>query len=833
MLQKSHAFAVAAVTIGCVRNALSNTSRIPHRASVAAFVAVSFWIWSIAAIAQPTPVLEVENLWFVELSGPPAIEGTPRGNVRAEQNAFRNAAAAAGIRFREVRSFETLFNGFSVEVAPEHRGALAALPGVRAIWPVDVIEAPERPEGGAVPNLGTALAMTGADVVQNTLGLTGAGIRVAVMDTGIDYDHPDLGGDGVPRQNSPHFPNDRVVAGWDFVGDDYEGPGGPPPAPNPFPDDCHGHGTHVAGIVGANGGLTGVAPDVVFGAYRVFGCAGSTSADIMLEAMERAHEDGMHVLNMSIGARTQWPQYPTGAAATRLQQHGMVVVASIGNSGPGSATTPDGPYGAGAPGVGHDVIGVASHDNTHSSVPYFLVDGERIHYTAMSFSDPVPTAGTEEIVDIGRACTATEGDVLLADPAGKVALASRGVCAFAEKASAAFAAGATAVVISNNAPGLFSGTLGAPLPGNTPVVGISLESGQFIRAQTAPIMMTWTDDLDFVPNPGGGLISGFSSFGMAPDLTIKPDISAPGGNINSTIPLEFGGYGLNSGTSMSSPHVAGAVALLRIVERDGVADRRQVGVAEPGGRGAVGRHRQRGRLVGQRAEQRQRPVRVVHDLDQPALLGPVRRARRRVDLPPVPARGAAGVASAGQHLVLVRVTGHVGDHVRVRAQQRAQVLAAVHGLRRARVEVAARVLVVAVLVGRAVAAVRVVAASARLRRLVRHGRDQAADRVVPEDDDQLARRAGPLELAQQPAPLRVVDVALRGLLHHAAVGDGVDRDEADAGLQVTRPVGRGEAGGLELRAVHEGEAVVVVLCPVREHRLELHPFHLRGERGRR
>ena len=140
------------------------------------------------------------------------------------------------------------------------------------------------------------------------------------MDTGIDYDHADFGGDGTARSNSNQFPNSRVVAGFDFVGDAFTG--GNTPVPDAFPDDCNSHGSHVAGIVGANGGAVGVAPDVVFGAYRVFGCDGSTTSDIMLAAMERALDDDMDVLNMSIGARAQWPQYPTAAAATQAAEEG-------------------------------------------------------------------------------------------------------------------------------------------------------------------------------------------------------------------------------------------------------------------------------------------------------------------------------------------------------------------------------------------------------------------------------------------------------------------------------------------------------------------------------
>jgi subtilisin family serine protease len=99
-----------------------------------------------------------------------------------------------------------------------------------------------------------------------------------------------------------------VAYGYDFVGDAFTGEN--TPVPDDDPDDCHGHGTHVAGIVGASGGIVGVAPDVTFGAYRVFGCTGYTWADIMIAAMEMALADGMDILNMSIGAAFTWPQYP-------------------------------------------------------------------------------------------------------------------------------------------------------------------------------------------------------------------------------------------------------------------------------------------------------------------------------------------------------------------------------------------------------------------------------------------------------------------------------------------------------------------------------------------
>ena len=508
-----------------------------------------------AAMAQgpieplaPPPVIETDQMinetpeiWFVELSGRPAADGGRIAQLRQEKNAFRANASKAGLVYTERYAFDTLWNGLSIEIASSQVSALLRIPGVVNIYSVEKMLLPE-PEHDISPELYTALAMTGADLVQDELGYTGAGIKVAVIDSGIDYNHPDLGG--------CFGPECRVAYGWDFVGDSFTGPEDPIPDDDPM--DYRGHGTHVAGIIGANGGVIGVAPEVTFGAYKVFGATGYTTADIILAAMEMALEDGMDVVNMSLGAAFHWPQYPTSVASDRLVNMGVVVVASIGNSGAA------GLYSGGAPGVGEKVIGVASFDNTYVHSPYFEVDDTPIIYMTMAFSPLAPTSGTSRIVPAALNGTAIEPGSLV----GNVALVARGGYAFSVKAINAIADGAVAVVIHNNVPGLFSGTLGAPLPDPAPVVSISLADGELIRAQAEPVYMTWTDQTISLVNPTGGLISGFSSYGLAPDLTLKPDIGAPGGSIYSTYPLAMGGYITMSGTSMSSPHVAGAAALL-------------------------------------------------------------------------------------------------------------------------------------------------------------------------------------------------------------------------------------------------------------------------------
>ena len=246
------------------------------------------------------------------------------------------------------------------------------------------------------------------------------------MDTGIDYDHPDLGGCFGPRAGS--------VTGWDFVGDAFNADDTAglqsDPDSRSDPDDCNGHGTHVSGIVGANGAVKGVAPASRSAPIGSSAVQGSTTADIMLAAMERRSRTTCDVLNMSIGSAFQWPQYPTRSRADRLvRSTGIVVVASIGNSGA------NGLYAAGAPGVGEKVIGVASFDNTH------LTLNTSLSRPTAGSSDTTGPSASPTAADIGHVPAGAygyhhlcRGRVHGAAPAGsltgKVALIRRGTCTF-------------------------------------------------------------------------------------------------------------------------------------------------------------------------------------------------------------------------------------------------------------------------------------------------------------------------------------------------------------------------------------------------------------------
>ena len=481
-----------------------------------------------ATAQESVPASEAEggNLWFVELAHAPTADGTSLTTVLADKTAFRAAAAAAGISYTERRSFDVLFNGLSVVVGPASRTKMAQLAGVKAMYPVDTVAAPTPEESaGAIPDLVSAITMTGAKEAQDNLGLSGHGVKVGIIDTGIDIDHPAFGGSGVP--GTTPFPSARVITGYDFVGDAYDAGGSGAaltPVPDPNPDDCAGHGTHVSGIVGGNGGgIRGVAPGVSFGAYRVFGCVGSASSDVIIAAMERALADGMQVVNQSLGSGRQWPQYPTAQAATRLVNKGVVMVASIGNNGPGGSS-PDALFAAGAPGTGTKVIGVASYDNAQRS---FTVGGTPYGFNAASGAPLPPTSGSLTMAKTGT--TVTADDACAALPAGSLtgmaALIRRGTCGFFVKATNAQNAGAAAVVLYNNAAGALNPTVAGTPAITIPVVAITAEQGATLDAAIAggPTSLTWTGDYVSFPYGTGGLISGFSSYGLAADFELQAE----------------------------------------------------------------------------------------------------------------------------------------------------------------------------------------------------------------------------------------------------------------------------------------------------------------------
>lgn len=504
----------------------------------------------------------VPNKWFVQISGAPTDDGGNATTAKANQNSVVKTARDRGLKLDVTRSYSTSFNGLTVSADDASMAELMSIPGVEKVFPVVQVNRPVTKGGTTSPDMIAALNLTGASVAQNELGLNGKGIKVGIIDTGIDIDHPDLGGKGT--NGSTTFPTKKVAYGYDFVGNLYDAnvPGSRP-VPDSNPDDCQGHGTHVAGIAAADGntkadGIKGVAPKATLGAYRVFGCEGSSDSDIILAALEKAGQDKMDVVNMSLGfSFMSWPDYPTAQASDRLHKKGVVVVASAGNEGAA------GLFSVGAPGVAKNAIAVASFDNALITQNVLRSStGLDIGYGNASGAPIAPKTGSLKVAVApgdGLGCAA-----LPAVGPGTVYLIQRGVCPFYDKAAAGQNAGAAAVILYNNAPGTINPTVEGDPAITIPVVMISQADGLALAAAAAAADVTvdWTSDVTSTPSASAGLISDFSSWGLAADLSLKPDLGAPGGNIWSTVPVEQGGHASNSGTSMSAPHVAGVVALL-------------------------------------------------------------------------------------------------------------------------------------------------------------------------------------------------------------------------------------------------------------------------------
>nr|WP_317978303.1 S8 family serine peptidase [Niallia endozanthoxylica] len=380
----------------------------------------------------------------------------------------------------------------------------------------------------ALPNQGDNLQMIGADQVRgmfdkNNGRLTGKGIKVGVIDTGIDYLHEDL------RQN--------YGGGQDVVDGD-----GDPMETTGIGGASTLHGTHVAGIIAANGRIKGVAPEATIYAYRALGPGGMGTTEQVIAAIEQAIEDKVDVLNLSLGNNVNGPDLPLSTALNNAVDHGIVAVTSSGNSGPNVWTV-------GSPGTAAKAISVGASTPT-MKIPYLEIEGEQMRLEPLLGSVAWELDRTYELADGGMGKPKQ-----LKGVKGKIALIKRGEITFSEKVINAEKAGAEAVIIYNNTKGPFIGNLDRT--SLIPVMSLSKDDGieltQKIKKGNAYVTTNIIEEKD--------IIADFSSRGpVTSSWEIKPDLLAPGVSILSTIP---GGYLSLQGTSMAAPHVAGASALLK------------------------------------------------------------------------------------------------------------------------------------------------------------------------------------------------------------------------------------------------------------------------------
>jgi len=532
-----------------------------------------------------------------------AAQGAARAQMARIRGAQQRVLARLGNFGRSARvlySVQTAYNGIAARIDAGILPQLRANADVKGVYALPV---------HSIDNSSSLPFIKAASAWAATSGNSGDGVRIAVIDTGVDYLHANFGGPGTAAAYTANnrailepgsFPTTKVVGGMDFAGDAYTGANVPVPDPDPL--DCNGHGSHVAGTstgLGVNpDGTTflgpydgsvpfssftigpGVAPRAQLYALKVFGCSGSTG--LTTQAINWAVDpngdgdpsDHVDVINMSLGSNFGLANDASATASSNAVLAGVIVVASAGNAG-------DTHFIGGSPASSTRTISVANivdfgiqqATTTVNSPPAIAGNKASLPGTFNPLiSAPAEITGNIKLANdgstapfpgspVGTVGTTSDGCQAFAPGffTGLIALVDRGGgCGFTFKVKNAQDAGATAVIVANNVAGTIS--MGGTDPTITILsLSITQADGNAIKAQLGTGVNT---TLRFTHL--GDTVSGSTSRGVRRDNSaVKPDISAPGTSIIST-GFSTGNLSATiSGTSMASPHVAGAMALLR------------------------------------------------------------------------------------------------------------------------------------------------------------------------------------------------------------------------------------------------------------------------------
>jgi len=539
---------------------------------------------------------------IVELEGDPAIVlPTKQGKrykdlpasqkeqlqsaVQGEQNEFLSDAKIEDIDFDVENKVTTVMNGISGEVKYGEIEELEKLPNVESVSLVNQYQRPtEKPQMISSKDLVETIQTWNA-------GFDGRGMVVGVIDTGIDYTHKDM----KLTSNSPKLTKesvDAVVAKEGLKGKFYTNK---VPYGYNYADknsevrdlgpDASMHGMHVAGTVGANGdesgdGIKGVAPEAQLLALKVFGndpAMPSTFGDIYIKAIDDAIKLGADVLNMSLGSTAGFVDSNNSEqkAIDRAVNSGVVMSISAGNSANfGSGV--DNPYAenpdiglVGSPGLSTNSISVASLENSKITLKQLTMkfgdESIPIAYKTQDSPDFVEVFGKTNDLDVVYVGDGSAAQYEGKNVKGKVVFAVRSAAApnYGQIQQQAEAAGASGVIVRGN-PAHGDYVSMALLSPKIPLVSLSQSDGNLLQgkiiAAGGTAKVNFPDKPMQVANTAAGRMSTFSSWGLTPDLGIKPEITAPGGQIYST--FNNNKYGVMSGTSMAAPHVAGGSALV-------------------------------------------------------------------------------------------------------------------------------------------------------------------------------------------------------------------------------------------------------------------------------
>ena len=555
---------------------------------------------------------------FVVMEEKPLAElhsSITRIDVRAEQqllntqNALIQRIETDVLKGSELNiryQFTYLTNAFSVETEFANLERIAGLEGVKSVFLMPVYN-PAEVTNGASPLVSSGGEMVGVPSIWNSeeLGYTGTGMKIAVLDTGLDLDHPSFAAD--PEMNGNSMTTETIDAVLTDL-NAYRGMGG-----NVTADDLHysakvpfvfnyadrnltgdhsrdqqgDHGTHVSGIAAANPvegtNVVGMAPNAQIIVMKVFGATRAGMADDIVAAIEDAMRLGCDVANLSLGSTAGFSSANNelDLIYERIASQDMILAAAVGNEGTSgylnmwgtdlnTTANPDNAT-INSPATYANTTAVASANNAAAMAPFFTYGATQVAYTEarglyVTF-DVLADKGELEFVAVPGVGEAADFEGL--DLTGRIALVQRGAINFSLKLANAEAAGAIGMIVYDNEDSgeLFAmdmtdpetGGLPTGVSGNVPAVTITLPAGEAMLASEVRTL-TVSAQQGIVPSVAGGQMSSFSSWGVAPNLELSPDITGIGGNVYATV--DAGRYDVMSGTSMATPQVAGISALV-------------------------------------------------------------------------------------------------------------------------------------------------------------------------------------------------------------------------------------------------------------------------------
>ncbi|KAI9150616.1 Peptidase [Paramyrothecium foliicola] len=525
--------------------------------------------------------LDKENVTFPFSNTRYVVEFSEHGSAKfrkrdgkADTEGFYEAVKETNITALPALNFTTeLFHGASFDIlngTAKSIEEIEALIEVEKVWPVTIVYAPQPDETGKGPEVlkWDPHVLTRVNDAHEH-GYDGSDIIVAVVDSGIDYTHPSLGG--------KFGPGNKVESGWDFVGDAYNVEEPSVYYPDDDPMDCMGHGTHVAGIVASgNKDLPGVAPNARLRAYKVFGCGDGTTEDVIAKALIQAFEDGADIITASLGSNSGFTENLSASVISKITAQGTFVSAAAGNSGI------RGPFVTSSLGNGYGSLTVGSVEHTQKPV-YKVVaksasgESRDIYYVSAnqvqwnrngSYKAYMPPIDRDWDLCREWDVPAPPGGI----PENDIVVLPRGrflACENGWQLMDSNLIDEVKWVFFYNYPNIsYEHPDRAVYRDDQPIgfAAINYEDGIWLEEQDEAghsIEFIFDDNpaAAFGVDKGAASINDFSSWGATLNGRMKPEISAPGGSILSTYPVGSGSWAVFSGTSMATPYIAGVAAL--------------------------------------------------------------------------------------------------------------------------------------------------------------------------------------------------------------------------------------------------------------------------------